>query len=169
MSLEIKQQIKSQYHASLEMLRQAIEECPDDSWDNPGDKNRFWQVAYHTLFYVHLYLAPTEGAFVPWQKHREHYPHMGSLPWARNQKPEIGEPYTKEEVLEYLALVRGEVEAQVDACDLAAESGFYWLPMKKLEHLLYNIRHLMLHTGELSERLWVRDGIEVGWVAKRSP
>ncbi len=33
-------------------------------------------------------------------------------------------PYTKEEILEYLAICLSEVEVQLDAMDLEAESGF---------------------------------------------
>ena len=36
--------IKSQYHASLDMLQQAITQCPDALWDDAGYKNIFWQV-----------------------------------------------------------------------------------------------------------------------------
>ena len=55
----------------------------------------------------------------------------------------------------------------MDALDLEAESGFYWLPFNKLELQFYNIRHLTLHTGELAERLWAVAGEETRWVGKR--
>jgi predicted kinase len=42
-------------------LKQAIEKCPDALWNDPADKNRFWHVAYHALFYTHLYLQPTDA------------------------------------------------------------------------------------------------------------
>lgn len=44
--MDLKGTIKSQYHASLEMLRQAIEECPESLWHRPEDKNPFWHTAY---------------------------------------------------------------------------------------------------------------------------
>jgi hypothetical protein len=43
-------------------------------------------------------------------------------------------------------------------------SGFYWLPMNKLELQIYNIRHIHAHAGELAERLSQRAGIEIDWV-----
>ena len=49
----------------------------------------------------------------------------------------------------YYQLCRKEVDAMVDSLDLEAESGFYWLPMDKLELQFYNIRHLQMHVGEL--------------------
>jgi hypothetical protein len=41
----------------LHPLRErSIEKCPDRLWNDPADKNKFWHVAYHALFYTHLYL-----------------------------------------------------------------------------------------------------------------
>src|SRR6266699_3623195 len=37
--------LKSQYHASLAMLRQALERCPEDLWDNKDQGNAVWQTA----------------------------------------------------------------------------------------------------------------------------
>jgi hypothetical protein len=40
------------------MLRGAIDACPATLWTSDRYVNPFWQVAYHTLFYTHLYLQP---------------------------------------------------------------------------------------------------------------
>ena len=73
-----KETIKSQYYASLEMLRQAIETCPEALWHGPEHQSPFWQIAYHALFYTHLYLQPTEKDFIPWEKHAEGTRSLGS-------------------------------------------------------------------------------------------
>jgi hypothetical protein len=54
--MDISEVIVSQYLASLEMLKQTIAKCPPTIWDDPNDKVKVWQVAYHALFYTHLYL-----------------------------------------------------------------------------------------------------------------
>ena len=59
----IRSVLKSQYHASLAMLRDAIEHCPTEEWVSTRHKNACWQVAYHTLFFAHLYLQRDEAAF----------------------------------------------------------------------------------------------------------
>jgi hypothetical protein len=154
--------IRSQYHAALEMLRQAIIKCPEALWDNPADKNRFWHVAYHTLFYTHLYLQHTREQFKPWSGHREGY-----NSFRPHDQSKIGEPYTKEEVMAYLEVCWEQVKEKVAALDLDAEaSGFHWLPFGKLELQLYNIRHISQHLGELMERLGAREHIDVDWVSK---
>jgi hypothetical protein len=156
--------IISQYLAALEMLKQTIVQCPDALWDNPDDKTKVWHIAYHVLFYTHLYLQDSEQTFTPWAKHREEYQFMGPLPWPPHALPKIGEPYEKESVLEYVAFCKEEVKKQVPQLDLDAASGFSWLPFGKLELQFYNIRHLQQHAGELMERLGERAGLEFRWV-----
>jgi hypothetical protein len=156
--------IKSQYHAALKMLEEAIFNCPDSLWDHPAHINRFWHTAFHALFYTHLYLQPTEEDFIPWEKHESSFRSL-----ADNASPDEGvkharEPYRKDELLEYLALCLDEVSRQVDILDLEAASGFYWLPFNKLELQFYNIRHIQHHTGELYNRLEAEEGLELDWV-----
>ena len=148
----------SQYHAALDMLEQAVTHCPEALWDDPTDNNRFWQVAYHALYYVHLYLQPTEADFQPWPQHHPDSEGIGS---------QASTPYTQAEVLDYLAFCRDQVDRQIPALDLAAESGFHWIPLTKLELQIYNIRHVQHHTGELCERLGPRAQVEIDWVGKK--
>lgn len=162
--MSVKQAIKSQYHASLEMLRQAIVSCPDALWQDPTYENRFWHVAYHAIFYTHFYLHPTEDDFVPWEKHRDDLVSLGEFPEALEGE----RVYSKEEILAYLALCQEQVEEHVDAVDLEAESGFYWLPFDKLQLQIYSVRHVQQHTGELCERLGARGEIEIEWVGMGS-
>jgi hypothetical protein len=166
--MNIKNITQSQYLAALEMLKQTIEKCPDELWNKQSDKNKYWHVAYHVIFYAHLYLQPTEEDFHPWEKHREEYQFMGSVHWPPHHELKIGEPYTKEEVLEYLDFCKQQVVEIVPQLDMHAESGFSWLPFSKFELQFYNIRHLQQHTGELAERLG-QAGIDINWVGMKSP
>jgi DinB superfamily len=152
--MDIKGVIQSQYLAALEMLAGVVNQCPESLWEDQNYKNQFWQVAYHALFYTHLYLQPSEGTFVPWAKHRA----------GNNRMEEAGEPYTKAEILEYFDVCRKQVSEQVPILEFDGPSGFYWLPFNKLELQFYNIRHIQQHCGELCERLGVMENIEVDWV-----
>jgi len=160
--MDIKTVIKSQYHASLEMLRQAILKCPDPLWASTAFKNQSWRIAFHALFYTHLYLQATEKDFVPWSKHRDESQFLGRTPWPPHNEPKTGKPYVQEELLEYLDLCHAEVDAQVEKMNLENPSGFDWLPFDKAELQVYNIRHLQQHIGELCERLG-NQGIEIDW------
>jgi hypothetical protein len=165
--MSIKEIVKSQYHATLDMLEQTIAKCPDSIWDHPDHAGKSWHVAYHVIFYTHLYLAPTEEDFRPWEHHRKEYQFLGPVPYPPHNEPEIEKPYTKEEVFAYLNLCREQVDPAVDSLDLEAESGFYWLPFGKLELQFYNIRHVQHHTGELADRLGTMENIEIDWVVMR--
>ena len=161
--MRIKEIIKSQYYASLEMLRQAVVGCPDSLWRDPEYKNPFWHIAYHAVFYTHFYLHASEEDFVPWEKQRPAYRSLEGP--GREVEDQV--PYSKEEILAYLGLCLEQMGEQVDALDLEAGSGFYWLPFDKLELQFYNIRHLQQHTGELCERLGARGDVEVDWVGRK--
>lgn len=147
--MNIKQVVQSQYLAALEMLRQVIENCPESLWYDPNQKFKFWSKAYHVVFFVHLYLQNAEKDFVQWEKHHD---------------PDGDIPFTKEEVLEYLAFAEKQVMERVPVTDLEAESGFHWYPVNKLELQFLNIRHIQQHTGELYECLGTRENIELPWV-----
>ena len=147
--MNTKQVIQSQYLAALAMLKQVVEKCPESVWYDQNEKFRVWSKAYHTIFFVHLYLQTAEKDFVEWEKHHD---------------PDGDVPFTKEEVLEYLEFVTNQVVERVSATDLEAESGFHWYPVNKLELQFINIRHIQQHTGELYETIGTRENIELDWI-----
>ena len=153
--------LKSQYYASLAMLREAIDTCPAELWNSDRYVNPFWHVAYHTLFYTHLYLQPAEADFVPWERHREGHNRFATGP----DEGLILTPYSVEEVQSYWKHCQDMVESAVDRLDLtSSESGFYWYRMSKLEHQFVNLRHIQHHTGQLADRLRQDADRGVEWV-----
>lgn len=164
--------LKSQYHASLAMLREAIELCPDEDWSSAEHTNAFWQVAYHTLFFAHLYLMRDEAAFFPWERHQGDVQHPDGIPGRRDPDsdlPLIPQPYSKAEVLAYWLVCDLLVDEAVDALDLGSpESGFSWYPgVPKLEHQLIGIRHIAHHAAQLADRLRASSDVGVRWVGAR--
>ena len=154
----------SQYLAALTMLGQTVSRCPDPIWDSADDKIPFWRVAYHALFYTHLYLQDSEQSFIPWNRHRKEYQFIGPVPRPPYAPPQIGIAYDRNDLLDYLTFCRQQVTERIPQVNLEAPSGFDWLPFTKLELQLYNLRHLQQHTGELMERLGSRAGLEIDWV-----
>ena len=152
--MEFRDSIIAQYHAALEMLKQAIVACPEPLWHSPGERSTFWQVAYHALFYTHLYLQESEQTFRPWPSHRAEY-------LLDHERP--AEPPAKALVLEYLAFCQRQAAERVADVALDAASGFDWIPFSKFELQLYTIRHIQQHIGELMERLGTQ-GIETDWI-----
>jgi hypothetical protein len=154
--------IKSQHHAALAMLRAAIRRCPDELWTSRGGHaNPFWRIAYHTLYYTHLYLQPNNRAFRPWAHHQRGIQHM-------DKPPKTWRPYTKAEVLAYWSICKSLVDDAVDALDLNdPQSGFSWYKIPKMEHQIVNIRHVQYHQAQLADRLRVATGAGVNWADAR--
>ena len=159
--------LQSQFLATLAMLTQIVDRCPADVWDHPADANRVWHIAYHALFYAHLYLSPTDAQMEPWPKARENYNILGdTMPFPPHDPVDHSIPYSQDDIHEYIAFCRDQVHKQMAAVDLAAaESGFAWIPLSKFELQLYNLRHLQSHVGELAHRLWI-DGVSTDWIGQ---
>ena len=189
--MEVKRALKGQYKAGLAMLRDCIAKCPDELWaagmpvdphplapspfqgQGEGDRWRkerqsrtFWRIAYHCLFYTHLYAMQREEDFVAWERHVEHAKEIYLGP--DEEVPPIETTYTQAEVLEYLDWMVAQVDGWVDRLDLdSQESGFYWYKeFPKLDHQILNVRHIGTHVGQLSERLFLA-GIDTDWVSRR--
>ena len=160
--------VRSQFAAALDMLQQTIERCPDALWEDSAAPNRFWQVTYHTLFYLHLYLQPSLKDFVVWPRHIREYELLSAPPWAADKKPHTGQPYSKQDLLAYIVFCREEIDRRTQSLDIEAPSGFDWLPFGKLELQFYILRHLQQHIGELSGRLLTEARVEIDWVGQKA-
>lgn len=173
----IRDALKSQFHAGFDMLRDAIQQCSDDLWISPEYPNPFWRVAYHALFYAHLYMQASAEDFVPWPHHQTSIQDMDDIPAPPeimdlielpHRPPQTGEPYTREKTLEYLAFCDEMVEEVLDAVDLESdESGFSWYRVSKLEHEIVAVRHLQHHVAQLGQRLRTEQEDTIKWVGAR--
>lgn len=181
----------AQFHASLSMLAECVEMCPEDRWDARGafcvGTMPFWEVVYHALCYVDCYLAQSSEAFAAEIAARAAEDGSeeawsaagvsgatGGEASAVNFHPagmkELSEEhpsrrFEREELRRYAAFCRDRVERMLrdeTAETLAGPSGFSWLPMSRAELHLYNLRHLAHHTGQLTAFLR-RCGVETKW------
>ena len=163
--------LKSQYHAALAMLREAIERCPDETWCSSQHVNAFWQVAYHTLFFAHLYLQPNEAAFRAWEHHQAEVQHEDGIagPSDPNSSlPLIPTPYTRSAVLAYWKICDEMVDEAIDALNLNDPlSGFSWYKVSKFEHQIISIRHIQHHTAQLAYRLRAAANVGIKWVGSK--
>jgi len=149
-----------QYGAAIDMLDNAIVACPADLWSDPSQQPQFWYVVFHTLFFLDLYLSETADGFAP------------PPPFGLSEMDPAGampeRPYTKAELRGYLAHGRAKCRATIDAMTdehAARNCHFGWLDISAADLLLYNMRHVQHHTGQLnlilrqrtdSAPLWVR-------------
>ena len=139
-----KQILAGQFEAALCMLNQCLAHCPPEHWEGKIANGTFCQVAYHTLFFVDLYLSPSEEEFALRELHAE----GGD---ERLPTPTPGLP--KEETLSYLALCREKLREALAAEtreSLEGPSGFAYRRISRGELYIYNLRHVQHHTGQLS-------------------
>jgi len=69
----LKSTLWRQFGAAIQMLDNAIRSCPDKLWverlwndeSMPPEFSEFWYVAYHTLFWLDLYLCGAIEGFIP--------------------------------------------------------------------------------------------------------
>ena len=157
----LKLALKGQYHAAMDMLKEALEACPDEIWNGGTPPRQFWRLAYHALFYTHLYLEVKENDFTRWEHHRDEV--VGDQEHERMDAT----PYTRAELLTYWALVDARIDPQLDKIDLSApECGIPWYTLPKLDHVILNLRHLSEHAGQLRDRV-MEVGIDQRWFSRR--
>jgi hypothetical protein len=152
-----------QLGAAVDMLEKAIRACPDDLW--AAERRRgpaFWYLAYHTLFFLDLYLAPSPDGFAPPPPFNlDELDPAGVLP---------ERPYTKTELLAYLEHGRRKARETLAALDEAAAAqptAFPWLPaMPFAELLLVSLRHVQHGAAQLNLLLRQETDAAPAWVKR---
>ncbi len=164
--------IKSQLHATLAMFADAVRQSTDAVWLDDARPSAFWQIAYHTLFYGHMYLHRDWASFRPWPGHRAEVRRPDALRPPRDPDSvlaDLPEPYTRDQVLELCAICDAMVDDAIDGFDLTSpDCGFPWYPgVSKLEHQFIAIRHIQHHTAQLADRLRQARDVGVDWIGAR--
>jgi len=159
-----------QFGAAIDMLENALRDCPDELWERqlwedqpdqwvaPGFSS-FWYLGYHTLFWLDLYLTGAEEGFTP------------PAPFALVEM-ESGETlprvYTRAELLGYLEECRRKCQETITG--LSGEQAgrlcrFAWGDVSFAELQLYNLRHVQEHGAQLSMFLGQQAGKSTQWVS----
>ena len=145
MDTNMKKIIWQQFGAAIDMLENAILACPEDLWSDRTQKPEFWYVAYHTLFFLDCYLSDSLEGFSPPEPFTiDELDERGLLP---------DRVYTKDELIKYL--LHGRDKCRKTIADMTQEKaslqcGFDWLDISAGEILLYNLRHVQHHAGQLN-------------------
>lgn len=156
----------SQIRAALKMVRNVIETCPDGLWDRTSDHNPFWALAYHTLYFAHLYLSPSLEEFEPFVRSARGHDGFGRTDLGDWSVLTPADVYAKDDILAYLEHIDTYVCQWVESTSFDAPSGFHWLKFSKAEAHLYNLRHIQHHAGQLAERLRQEADLGSRWVFK---
>jgi hypothetical protein len=142
MSISISDSIWNQFGASLDMLENAINKCPEEHWET---KLNFWYVSYHCIFWTDYYLTREPSTFEP------------PMPFALSEFDPIGNKpdkvYTKQELISYLEHCRKKASELIVGLTVDKLND-RWVNEYKdyslLEILLYNMRHIQHHSAQLN-------------------
>lgn len=155
------EQLWAQLGAAVDMLERAVRACPEPLWSDRSRRPEFWYTVYHTLFWLDLYLSgAVEGFAPPAPFGLEELDPAGVLP---------ERVYAQAELLAYLAHCREKGRATVSRLtpERAAERcRFAWGEVGFAELLLYNLRHVQHHAGQLYLILRQRTDSAPRWVAR---
>jgi hypothetical protein len=151
-----------QFGAAIDTLDNALRLCPDELWTvtvwkDPDDARygQFWFVAYHTVFWLDLYLAGYSEGFKP------------PPPFVRGKLPDT--PYTNAQLRGYLQDCRQKCQATILSLtdeQASQRCTFGWIEASYLEMQLYCMRHVQEHAAHLNLVLG-HHGVEgQDWVSK---
>ena len=157
----LKTTILAQFEAALSMLKECISKCPPEHWDGKIAKYTFWQVAYHTLCFVDLYLSPTEAQF-------QTSPVFHPKGMAELDDEYPSRRFTQAELINYIHVCHEKLVASLAAetpQSLEGPTGHSRRDFPRAELYLYNMRHVQHHTGQLSAYLR-RAGVDTRWVSR---
>ena len=143
-----------QFGAAIDMLGEALRDCPDELWEKKGWEDQadqwvaagfsaFWYLGYHALFWLDLYLTGAEKGFVP------------PLPFdlvEMDANEVLPRTYTRAELLGYLDHCRRRCQETILA--MSNEQAyrlcrFPWGELPFAELQLYNLRHVQEHAAHL--------------------
>jgi len=134
-----------QFGAALDALEACMQSCPESLWGDRSRKPEFWYTAYHALFWLDHDFERVPDRYVPPEPFGlEEMDPAGVLP------PRV---YTQAELLGYLAHGRARAHVAIrnlgdDALDSASWASRVGLC--EAEMLLYTLRHLQHHVGQLN-------------------
>jgi hypothetical protein len=162
MNNTLKTALWQQLGAAIDTLGNAIETCPDDLWGDRSQQPEYWYTVYHTLFWLDYYLSEKYGEeFTPPAPFGlEEMDPAGVLP------PRV---YAKDEMLTYLR--HGREKGRMKIAALTENKANRLVRSNKreysvLEWLLYTMRHVQHHAGQLNLMLRQRADVGAKWVSR---
>ena len=150
-----------QFGASIDMLENAIKDCPDRVWGDKPGFHEFWYIAYHTLFFLDFYMSETDKNFAPPKPFT-----LGELDPAGVLPDRV---YSKEELLKYLEYGRTKSRKVINAMTeqkAQRACGFERKDFSVAELYIYNMRHVQHHAAQLNLLLRQKIDAAPSWVSQ---
>jgi hypothetical protein len=145
MDLYWKNLIWQQLGASIDALKTSIEVCPKGLWEDRSRNPEYWYLAYHTIFWLDLYLEDSPDSYHPPAPYGlEELDPAGLLP------PQV---YTQEQMLAFLAHSRARTRRVIGTLtEQQAREPYRFgnVDLTVAEKYLYTMRHVQHHTAQMN-------------------
>lgn len=147
-----------QFGAAIQMLENAIVACPIEVWATDQREFDFWYNAFHTIFWLDFYSSDSRESFQPTEPFGvTDLDPSGLLP---------ERVFTRSELLAYLGLARQKCRQRIQQLEPERIFKVGSRDFTHLELLLYNLRHVQHHVGQLNQLLRQRTYDAPRWVAR---
>lgn len=146
------------FERTLQMLKRAIDDCPDNAWDVLDETVSIWQYAYHCLIGLDVWLREPGDPFVPASFHNDA---SGNL--LKGQ----GAVMTRDQIVSYRDDVYARCRAVLErtsADDFAKDVEIMGFKASLADRVLDQIRHVQHHVGSMHTQLRRRTGSAPQWV-----
>ena len=147
-----------EFGAAIDMLENAVAACPESRWK---DNSKFWYNAYHVIFFLDYYLTEEEEKFHP------PAPFTLSEFNAEGEMPE--RVYDKSELITYIRYCREKCRKLIsELTDENMQKRFInkYRNYSRLEIIIYNMRHVQHHAGQLNLLLRQNGNEPPDWVSQ---
>ena len=162
----LKENLWSQFAASIDMLKNAIVRQPDERWF--ADK-KFFYMSYHVLFFLEIYLTfPAPEDYKPKLPYRSVDLDMLPAEAIDDLLPE--NMYSKQEILGYVDTCREMCRKLIAGLTEEKIRNERWMKDGRsfaiLEMMMYNMRHVQHHAAQLNMMLRQSVNDAPRWVSR---
>jgi len=159
--------LASQLLASLSMLKDCIDRCPEKEWNERHQDYPFSQVVFHALFDCEYHLCDSVEDLKGQPFHRDNRKAFADYEELDDAAPR--RLHDLDFILKYYEHCRlkvaSEIETKSDA-ELQVPNSDVRRNMTKLERYANTIRHVQHHAAQLGLRLQLLNGEEMEWVSR---
>ena len=164
------------FAAVIDMLKNIVAICPEEIWQK---EKKIFYITYHTTIFLDYYLTSPVKDFQPVLKYTIGDP--DNLPAGAIDDVIPNRFYTKEELLDYISIIRNKCKQIIrqtpedkfserwisdDEIDIHGLCPSLVINYSLLEILLYNLRHVQHHVAQLNSLLRQSANLATEWISQ---
>jgi hypothetical protein len=159
--------ICDQINASLYMLKDCIDRCPEKEWNEKHNDYPFSQVVFHTLFDLDLISCNSETQLKNQQFHKDNMHYFDGYEELNEKRPDhYYEKAFIEKYYQHCTIKVLNITKEIDVNIILTPNMDIYKSMTIHRRLINGIRHIQHHSAQLGLRLQYISGIEMNWIGR---